>query len=84
MPHISSILIGTANGCSRDGYVPSQKKITSMDASDLTRIRKLQAIARSTPLSSLNTTHSGGGSYPELQAAQYASRVSIPLCSERF
>ena len=84
MPLISSILVGTANGCSKDGYVASNKKLTTMDASDLTRIRKLQAIGRSTPVASLNTSHQNGGSYPELYAAQYASRVSVPLCAERF
>jgi hypothetical protein len=52
-----------------------------MDGSDLTRILKLRALARSTPTTSINTSHSAGGSYQELYTIQYANRVSVPLCT---
>jgi len=84
MPHISSILVGVAQGCSTVGYVPAPKKLTTMDGSDLTRIKKLQAVARSTPVSNVNTTHAGGGSYQELYTIQYGNRVSVPLCASQF
>ena len=82
MPHISSILIGVAQGCSTQGYVPPQKKLPTMDGSDLTRILKLRALARSTPTTSVNTTtNSAGGGYQGLYTIQYANRVSVPLCT---
>ena len=81
MSQISSILIGVAQGCSTQGYVPPQKKLPTMEGSDLTRILKLRALARSTPTTSVNTTHAGGGSYQELYAVQYGNRVSVPLCT---
>ena len=81
MPQISSILIGVAQGCSTQGYVPPQKKLPTMDGSDLTRILKLRALARSTPTTSINTSNSAGGSYQELYTIQYANRVSVPLCT---
>lgn len=81
MPHISSILIGVApNGCSTTGYISASKKLPSMDSSDLLRMQKLRVLARSTPLTTLSTIRSGGGSYRELLNIQYANRVSVPLC----
>jgi hypothetical protein len=53
-----------------------------MDGSDLTRILKLRALARSTPTTSVNTTtNSAGGGYQGLYTIQYANRVSVPLCT---
>lgn len=84
MPHISSILIGTANGCSTTGYVPPQKKLTGMDSSDLLKIQKLRAIARSTTVSSITTSTPNSSGYTQLLEVQFANRVSVPLCTGQF
>jgi len=85
MPHISSILIGTAQGCSVAGYVAPQKKLTPMTSSDLLMIQKMRAIARTTPVSSLSTTSApNNGGYTQLLVVQFANRVSVPLCTGQF
>uniref|UniRef100_A0A6C0HJV2 Uncharacterized protein n=1 Tax=viral metagenome TaxID=1070528 RepID=A0A6C0HJV2_9ZZZZ len=84
MPHISSILVGTAQGCSTTGYVAPQKKLSGMDSSDLLKIQKLRALARSTTVSSINTSTPNNGGYAQLLTVQYANRVSVPLCVGRF
>ena len=85
MPQISSILIGSAQGCSTAGYVPPQKKLTPMTSSDLLKIQKMRTLARTTPVSSLSTTSApNGGGYTELLVVQFANRVSVPLCTGQF
>ena len=82
MPLISSILVGTApNGCSATGYVPPAKKIPSMDSSDILKIQKMRAIARSTPVSNVKTITPNNGGYGELYTIQFSNRVSVPLCT---
>ena len=82
MPLISSILVGVApNGCSVTGYVPPAKKIPSMDSSDILKIQKMRAIARSTQVSNVNTTTRNNGGYSQLYIIQFANRVSVPLCT---
>lgn len=41
MSVISSILVGTGNGCTGVGYVAPQKKLTTMNSSDLTAMKRL-------------------------------------------
>ena len=84
MPHISSILVGTAQGCSVAGYVPPQKKLVGMDSSDLLKIQKLRTLARSTPVSSITTCTPKNGGYSQLLTVQFANRVSVPLCTGQF
>ena len=84
MPHISSILIGTARGCSVAGYVAPQKKLSGMDSSDLLKIQKMRTLARTTPVSSLNTSTPNNGGYTQLLVVQFANRVSVPLCTGQF
>lgn len=75
---LSSILVGTAQGCSCAGYVPSPKKVMTLDSSDLTRARRLHAIAAVTPLPTANYSQRPFD-YKELQDIQYSNRVRVPL-----
>jgi hypothetical protein len=75
---LSSILIGTADGCSCVNYVPAPKKISTLDSSDLTRARRLNAIASTTPLPTANYSQRPFD-YQQLQDIQYANRVRVPL-----
>lgn len=85
MPQISSILIGTAQGCSTAGYYASQKKLNPMTSSDLLKIQKMRTLARTTPVSSLSTTSApNNGGYTQLLIVQFANRVSVPLCTGQF
>ena len=72
MPLISSILVGTTNGCTCVGYVPPPKKINSLDSSDLTRARRLTA------LPTLNYSQRPFD-YSQLQDMRYANRTRVPL-----
>lgn len=81
MPKISSILIGTGQGCSTTGYVNAPKKLPTMDSSDILRIQKLRVLARTTPVSNVKTTTLNGAGYGDLIQIQFANRVSVPLCS---
>jgi hypothetical protein len=78
MPLLSSILVGTANGCSCVNYVPPPKKINTLDSSSLTRARRLNAIAATTPLPTANYSQRPFD-YQELQDIQYANRVKVPV-----
>lgn len=84
MPLISSILIGTARGCSTTGYVPSATKLPVMDSSDLLKIQKMRTLARSTTVSSLKTITANNDGYKQLFIIQFANRVSVPLCTSQF
>jgi hypothetical protein len=83
MPKISSILVGTGQGCSTAGYVNAPKKLPTMDASDILRIQKLRVLARTTSVSSVKTTTLNGGGYGDLIQIQFANRVIVPLCSQQ-
>ena len=83
MPQISSILIGTGQGCSTAGYVNAPKKLPTMDSSDILRIQKLRVLARTTPVSSVNTSNSHSGGYGDLIQIKFANRVIVPLCSQQ-
>ena len=78
MPLISSILVGTTNGCTCVGYVPPPKKINSLDSSDLTRARRLNAVASTTALPTLNYSQRPFD-YSQLQDMRYANRTRVPL-----
>ena len=85
MPLISSILVGTALGCSTTGYGAPQKKLNPMTSSDLLKIQKMRTIARTTTVSSITTTSApNNGGYADLLTVQYANRVSVPLCVGQF
>lgn len=84
MPLISSILIGTAQGCFTSNYITSPTKLPVMDSSDLLKIQKMRALARSTPVSSLTTSTLNNGGYKQLFTVQFANRVSVPLCTGQF
>ena len=84
MPLISSILVGTSRGCSTDGYISPQKKLPVMDSSDLLKIQKMRALARTTPISSLSTTTPNNDGYKQLFIVQFSNRVSVPLCTGQF
>ena len=78
MPLLSSILVGTTNGCSCVNYVPPRKKINTLDSSSLTRAHRLNAIASTTPLPTANYSQRPFD-YQELQDIQYGNRVRVPL-----
>jgi hypothetical protein len=85
MPQISSILIGTAQGCSTAGYISPTKKLNPMTSSDLLKIQKMRTLARTTTVSSLSTTSApNNGGYTQLLIVQFANRVSVPLCTGQF
>lgn len=85
MPQFSSILIGTARGCSTEGYIPPAKKLNPMSSSDLLKIQKMRTLARTTPVSTLSTTSApNNGGYSQLLIVQFANRVSVPLCVGQF
>jgi hypothetical protein len=75
---LSSILVGTTQGCSCANYVPPPKKNMTLDSSDLTRARRLHAIAAVTPLPTANYSQRPFD-YKELQDIQYGNRVRVPL-----
>jgi hypothetical protein len=75
---LSSILVGTAQGCSCTNYVPPRKKVVTLDSSDLTRARRLNAIGATTPLPTANYGQRPFD-YQELQDIQYGNRVRVPL-----
>lgn len=85
MPQFSSILIGTAQGCSTAGYISPAKKLNPMTSSDLLKIQKMRTLARTTPVSTLSTTSApNNGGYSQLLIVQFANRVSVPLCTGQF
>ena len=81
MPKISSILVGTGQGCSTTGYVNAPKKLPTMDSSDILRIQKLRVLARTTPVANVKTTTLNGGSFSEFIQIRFANRMTVPLCS---
>jgi len=75
---LSSILIGTSQGCSCANYVAAPKKTLTLDSSDLTRARRLNAVAGTTPLPVSNYSQRPFN-YMQLQDIQYANRVKVPV-----
>jgi len=78
MPLISSILVGTANGCSCVNYVPAPKKINSLDSSDLTRARRLNAVAATTSLPVYSYAQRPVD-YQQFQTIEYGNRVKTSV-----
>lgn len=77
---ISSILVGSANGCSGVGYVAPNKKQLPMSSSDLIRARRLQLIGTTTRLSTFQSTKRDQVDYSQLTDIQVGNRYLIPLC----
>jgi hypothetical protein len=72
---ISSILVGTANGCSCVGYQTPNKKQCPMNSSDATHIRKLQVIGVT---SSLQVQERLKIDYSQLSDIRLANRLVVP------
>ena len=78
MPLISSILVGTTNGCTCTNYVPAPKKINPLNSSELTRARRLNVVAGTTALPT-NTYAQRPVDYQQLHTIDYANRVKTSI-----
>ena len=77
---ISSVLVGTANGCSGTGYVSPNKKQLPVNASDLIRARRLQVVGNTTPLSTFQNGKHTQVDYSQLSDIRVGNRFLVPLC----
>jgi hypothetical protein len=77
---ISSVLVGTANGCSGIGYVTPNKKQIPVNASEVTRIRRLQVVGVTTSLPTFQNTKHTSIDYSQLSDIRTGNRFLVPLC----
>jgi hypothetical protein len=77
---ISYILVGTASGCSGAGYVAPNKKQLPLNASEVTRARRLQVVGANTSLPTFQSTKHAQIDYSQLAEIQVGNRLSVPLC----
>ena len=77
---ISSVRVGTAVGCSGVGYVAPNKKQQPVNASEVTRVRRLQVVGATTPLNTFQSTKHENIDYAQLTEIQVGNRFLVPLC----
>lgn len=77
---ISSVLVGTSTGCTGVGYVAPNKKQLPVNASEVTRTRRLQVVGNTTSLPTLQSTKHAQIDYSQLTEIQVGNRFLVPLC----
>lgn len=73
---ISSLLVGTANGCSCVNYQAPNKKQIPIQASEVTKIRKLQVLSVTTPI--VNQKKQYPYSSSDFVVIKTANRLLVP------